>query len=271
MKYPEFLWIAAISALAALAQPAAADEAPSAFDREAAVAYSQGAIGRRLGDYAFVDSTQSPVQLAQFRGKPLVVNLVFTACAESCPIIVQTLYRAVEVAQEAFGPDSFAVITIGFDSRNDTPARMRAFARGQGVDLPNWRFLSGDAATLESLIEELGFIYFPSPRGFDHLAQTTVIDAQGQVYRQIYGDSFEPPALVESLKSLALAQDRSITDLTGLIERVRLFCTFYDPKRDRYRVDYSIVVGIAVGGLSLAGLAVVAVRGWLRGAPPNGA
>jgi protein SCO1/2 len=252
------------------AEGAGAAGAPPAFDAEAAIAYSQAAIGRGLGDFAFRDRDGAPVRLSAFRGRPLVVNMVFTACAESCPLVVQRLHRAVEVAQDALGRDSFAVVTIGFDSEADTPERMRAYARAQGVDLPGWDFLSGDTETIARLANTLGFIYYPSPRGFDHLAQTTVIDAEGRVYRQVYGSSFEPPALVEPLMALVLGRERAITGLSDIIGRVRLFCTFYDAASDRYRFDYSLFIGLAIGGASLAGIGVVLVRAWLRSAPPSG-
>ena len=99
------------------------------------------------------------------------------------------------------GTDSFAVVTIGFDTRNDTPERMRAFARAQGIDRPGWRFLSGDARTVEALAEQVGFVVYPAPQGFDHMALTTVVDQEGRIYRQIYGGVFEAPAVVEPLKA----------------------------------------------------------------------
>ncbi len=257
--------LALLWGLAGSAEAARGAQDPGiAFDPEAAIAYSQAAIGRDLDDYAFLDTRRRPVRLADYRGKPLVVNLVFTACAESCPIVVQTLQDAVAVAQDSLGEDSFSVVTIGFDTRDDTPERMRAFAHGQGVDLANWAFLSGDAATLERLVENLGFIYFPSPRGFDHLAQTTVIDAEGRVYRQVYGAAFEAPALVEPLMELVFGRRPEAGAVTNLVNRIRLFCTYYDPTSQRYRFDYSIFIAFAVGAASLLGLAVVLLRAWWR-------
>ena len=244
--------------------PGFAREAPSAFDPEAAISYSQSAIGREVGDYSFLDRERNPVRLAALRGKPLVVNLVYTACSHTCPIIVQTLHSAVAVAQDALGPDSFSVVTIGFDSADDTPARMRAYARNQGVDLPNWRFLSGDEATIASLSEDLGFIYFPSPRGFDHLAQTTVIDADGLVYRQVYGSDFAAPAVVEPLMDLVFGRQGNLTSLDGLINRVRLFCTLYDPSSERYRFDYSIFIALTVGSVALGAIGIILLRALLR-------
>jgi len=242
---------------------AAESSAPDPLDPKAALAFSQAALGRALEGYRLADSRGRSLDLAQFRGKPLVVNLVFTACTTSCPLIVQTLARAVEMAQSALGADSFAVVTVGFDTRNDTPERMRAYARNQGVDLPNWYFLSGDAATLARLTADLGFLYFPSPRGFDHLAQVSVLDTEGRVFQQVYGDNFAPPALVEPLKSLRLGQAAPL-GIAGMIERVRLFCTLYDPTTQRYQFDYSIFISLVVGGLSLLGLAGIVLRAVLR-------
>ncbi len=257
-----------LAVAATLATTAALAAAPSPFEPEAAIAYSQDAIGRELDDLSFRNARGEPVSLSAFRGAPLVVNMVFTACVESCPIIVQTLYSAVEVAQDSLGQDSFAVVTVGFDSDSDTPARMRAFAMSQGVDLPNWHFLSGDAETMQRLVDTLGFLYVPSPRGFDHLAQTSVIDATGRVYRQVYGAEFEVPALVEPLMALVYG-DVEATFVKQVIDRVRLFCTFYDPASGRYRFDYSIFIGATIGGISLLGFALVLGRAWRRTTRPT--
>ena len=242
------------------------------LDPKAAVARSQAAIGRSLGDYSFRDSGERVVRLADYRGKPIVISLVFTACTESCPLIVQRLAEAVEVAREALGPDNFSVFTIGFDAAHDSPARMRAYASSQGVDLPGWRFLSGEQATVDALIEDLGFSRAPSPRGFDHIAQVSIVDAEGRVHGHVYGADFEAPALVEPLKVLALGQATAITDIDAVIQRVKLFCTFFDTRSGRYAVDYSFVIALSVGGLALLGMAFFLVRAlWGLRHPPRGA
>lgn len=243
-----------------------------AFDPDAAIARSQAAIGRSLAEYSFRDEDGEVVRLADYRGRLLVISLVFTACSQSCPLIIERLAAAVEVAQDALGPDSFSVITVGFDSRNDTPTRMRAFARTHGVDLPGWRFLSGDQATVDALVQDLGFLRIASPRGFDHIAQISIIDPDGRVHGHVYGDDFEAPALVEPLKVLVLGQGAVVTDVAAVIQRVKLFCTFFDPRSGRYAVDYSFVISFAVGGLSLLALAFFLVRAlWTLHHPPRGA
>jgi protein SCO1/2 len=242
-----------------------------ALDPQAAVARSQAAIGNVLDDHRFRDSEERVVRLADYRGKPLVISLVFTACTESCPLIVQRLAEAVEAAREVLGPDSFSVLTIGFDAEHDSPARMRAYARTQGVDVPDWRFLSGDRPTIDALIDDLGFSRVSSPRGFDHISQISIVDAEGRVHCHVYGADFEVPALVEPLKVLALGQATAITDIDAVIQRVKLFCTFFDSRSGRYAVDYSFVIAFSVGGLALLSLAFLLLRAlWGLRHPPRG-
>ena len=267
LRLPRLPAIAGLILLAGAADAttgAALQDPPSAFDPQGALAYSQDAIGRSVTPHRLLDGGGNERRLTEFQGKPLVVNLVYTGCAHSCPLIVQTLYRAVDAAQDTFGSGAFSVVTIGFDTEIDTPDQMRAYARSQGVDLPDWHFLAADRETVDRLTREVGFIYFPSPKGFDHLAQVTVLDAEGRVFHQVYGDTFGPPALVEPLKQLITGESGIPLSLEGLVERVRLFCTLYDPAAGRYRFEWSLFVGLIIGTLCLLTIGSILVRALYR-------
>lgn len=242
-----------------------------AFDDKAALATSQAAIGRSVGDYSFIDSRGKTVRLKDLRGRPLLISLIYTSCYHTCPLLTKHLAQVVEIARDALGDRSFAVLTIGFDTAVDTPERMRTYARERGVNISEWFFLSADPTTIAALTRDLGFLYFESPRGFDHLTQTTLLDAQGRVYAQIYGESFTIPALVEPLKQLVFGAPAQARSLSGWIDGVRLFCTIYDPSSGRYRFDYSLFIAIGVGLVSLGAVAVFVVRAWRQGGPPTSA
>lgn len=237
--------------------------APTIQEKDA-LRVSQAAIGRLVGDHAFVTSDHQRVHLAEYRGRPLVVSLVYTGCADICPMVSEALAEAVDVAQDALGSGSFRVITVGFDTRNDTPSRMRAFARSHGLKAENWHFVSADGDTIDRLAEDLGFLFYAAPQGFDHLSQTSVLDSDGRVYRQVYGASFEPQLLVEPLKDLVFGRRSDLTSWSGLLNQVRLVCTIYDPATGRYSFDYSFIAMITGGALSLCTIAVVIVRSWLH-------
>jgi protein SCO1/2 len=236
-----------------------------------AIASSEAAIGNRLPSLMFVDTNGNNIGLDELRGKPVVVSLIYTSCAETCPVIIENLYRAIEVAQEAFGQDSFTTITIGFDAQHDTRERMLSFARTRGINLPDWLFLSGDQATIHKLADAIGYTIIPSAGGFNHTAQVSVIDESGQIYQQIRGDEFGPPAIVEPLKDLLFGQRRAILSVGGLKDRIKLFCTVYNPNTGRYYFNYSLLIGIAIGLASLLLVLVWLIREFRLSNRPGGA
>ncbi len=242
----------------------AAGSPPSKFDEKAALAISQGVIGKPVGDYTLTATDGRRVRLSEYRGKPLVISLIYTSCYHICPTTTQHLAKVVRTARAALGPESFNVLSIGFDTPKDTPAAMRQFSLDQGIDTSGWLFLSADATAMEDLAKELGFISYRAPHGFDHLIQATVIDAQGKIYRQIYGMTFETPLLVEPLKELVFGKPVTPSLLSSLSNKIKLFCTVYDPTTDKYRFDYSIFMGLFIGASSIGIVGFLVFREWRR-------
>ncbi len=237
-------------------------------DRESrALSVSRAAIGSSLPDIALRNTAGRAVRLSGFRGKPVLLTMVYTGCADICPTLIETLYPAVVEAQSALGKDSFSVLTVGFDVRSDTSERMRLMARGRGIDLPNWHFLAADQANLNALAKAVGFAFYARPGGFDHLAQVSLIDKDGKLHGQVYGAIFEPPLIVEPLKDLVFGRYRPISSLQGLLDRIKLFCTVYDPNSGRYYFDYSLFGGIAIGTLCLGLILAFIINEWRR--PPG--
>ncbi len=249
------LAIAAACLAAGLSSPAMADART-----DAALQVSQGAIGSRVPDLAFHDAAGNKIALADLRGKPLLVTLIYTSCADVCPTLIESLAPAVETAEDTLGTGSFNVLTIGFDTRNDTPERMRSFARAHNAGGDNWYFVGSDKESMDRLSTAVGFSFFSSAGGFDHMAQVTVLDKTGTIYQQVYGSTFEPPAIVEPLKQLVFGGERSIFSLAGLGDRVRLFCTVYNPNTGRYYFNYSLLVTIFIGAGCLLGILVFLIR-----------
>ena len=249
--------------LAAVLLVAALPAAGQRLDDREALRVSQAAVGRMLGDYRLTDAQGDQFTLEQLRGRPAVLSLVYTSCYYVCSGLTLRLRDAVKIARDTLGEDSFSVVTIGFDTPNDTPERMRAFARERGISIPGWRFASADAETMARLVRDVGFTYFPSPKGFDHVTQTTIIGADGRVVLQVYGADFATPQLVEPLKKLVWGVNLDRTTLDGIVNTVKLFCTIYDPASGRYRFDYSLIVEIVAGALAL-GIAAAGILAALR-------
>lgn len=243
-------------ACAMLATPSViAQNAPASIgglDAQSALRASQAVIGQQVGEHALLNRQERPVRLSDYRGKPLLVSFIYTGCFRICPTTTQSLSVAVKELAKAFGADKFNVISVGFNQPFDSPSAMRVFAAQMGVGASNWDFLSPAPGTVEPLLSDFGFRYVATPSGIDHVLTVSVLDPQGRIYAQVYGEHLSRDQLGEPLRRLLNgAPLRSGTSLTELINRVRILCTVYDPETGRYRYNYGLIIEIA-GGVTFA-------------------
>ncbi len=217
------------------------------LDNDAALALSQAAIGKLVGDHVLLDRQGRPTRLASYRGKPLLVNFIYTACFQVCPTTTKNLQKAVENTVGMLGAERFNVVSIGFNQPFDSPEAMKSFAQQHGIHLPNWEFLSPAAAIVDQLTQNFGFSFVATPAGFDHLNQVTIVDAEGRIFRQVYGEKLNAADLAEPLKAMITGAPipPQTSTLAELVDRVRIICSVYDPISGRYRTNYALYFEIA--------------------------
>jgi protein SCO1/2 len=257
-----------IATLAALLACAASYAQQPDYDR--ALRESQAAIGRPVDDFVFRDAQLRLVRFSDLRGKPVVVSFIYTGCFQACPVTTQFLAQAVKRARDALGAESFRVVTVGFNQPFDGPEAMADFARKNRIADPQWLFLSPEPRAVEALTRAFGFSYAPTPKGFDHITQATIVDANGIIYRQIYGETFELPMLVGPLKALLSGEAERVVTLENIWTKVKLYCTVYDPVGGGYRLNYSLFVEIFAGLTFLGGLVVFGMKEYRRARRPGG-
>ena len=243
-------WAMGLGSLPAVASDTTEAQGGPVLDTKVALRASQDAVGRALGEHLFRDRSGRTVALSSYRGKPLLVSFIYTGCFQICPGTTRALQQAVEALQKSVGPGQFNVVSIGFNQPEDSPGALKAFAAQFHINSDNWEFLSPRGADVPDLTRDFGFLYEPTPAGFDHVLQLSLVNSQGRIVRQIYGEQLNAADLGEPLRLLLagtpVAQERV---LEGLFERVRLVCTVYDAKTGNYRVDYTLPIQIA-GGLT---------------------
>ena len=228
------------------------EKAKLGLDANAALRISQAALGNQISDFTLLDREGRTVRLSQYRGKPLLVSMVYTGCFQACPTATRQLQEALQADQANFDTRQFNVISIGFNQPEDTPQALKSFALQHRLSQPNWDFLSPHATVVAPMARELGFSYLPTAAGIDHVSQVTLLDSQGRIYRQIYDQELQGQALPQALKELIsdapVAQSVLLADL---ISRVRVLCTVYDPVTGSYRVQYGLLIEVA-GGVTFA-------------------
>jgi protein SCO1 len=234
-----------------------------ALNQAEAIRASQAVVGQPIGDYTLQDREGRPVRLASYRGKPLLVSFIYTGCFQVCPTTTRSLDASVRALRGRFGDNLFNVVSIGFNQPADSPQALKVFAAQHGISQPNWDFLSPPAGIVAPLTRDFGFLYEATPAGFDHVLQVTLVDAQGRIATQVYGDKPAADQLGEPMKQmLSGAPLPPQTQLADLIDRVRVLCTVYDPKTGTYRVDYSLAIEIAGGLTFIFAMALYMFNEW---------
>ncbi len=92
--------------------------------------------------------------------------------------------------------------------------------------------------------------------------------------RQVYGDEFPVQMLLEPLKDAVYGRAIAAFTMEGLLDRIRFLCTAFDPGAGRYRINYGLVFGSVIGGISLLVAFGLLGREWIRSsrrARPDGA
>ena len=236
-----------------------------ALDENEALRLSQAVIGRTVPDFTLLDREGRPVRLSAYRGKPLLVSFIYTGCFTVCPTQTRTLAEAVAGLDRMVGPGQFNVVSVGFNQPFDDPGAMRSFARQHGIDRANWEFLSPPRDTVRALTEAFGFSYVATPAGFDHLVGVTVVDAEGRIHDQVYGERLRANQLGRPLRALLLDAPwpaEASSALATAVERVRILCTVYDPDTGEYRYDWKLIFELIGGLLFFGSVAIYLLLDW---------
>ncbi|GMV47872.1 MAG: hypothetical protein AMXMBFR66_32700 [Pseudomonadota bacterium] len=233
------------------------------LDEAQALRIGQAALGREVPDLELLDRQGRPVRLADYRGKPLLVSFIYTGCFQVCPTQTRALHEAVQGLQTLLGPQQFNVVSIGFNQPFDDPQAMRAFAAQQRIQERNWEFLSPPRDKVAELTRAFGFSYVATPAGFDHLLGVSVVDANGRIHAQVYGDRLRADQLGKPLRELLLAAPPTASSaLADMVERVRILCTKYDPDTGVYRYDYKLIFELIGGLLFFGSVAIYFLLEW---------
>jgi cytochrome oxidase Cu insertion factor (SCO1/SenC/PrrC family) len=137
----------------------------------AAVSARHGVAGSRITgteldrptpDIPLLNKDGKQVDLADFRGKVVVLSPVLTLCHEVCPLTTGAFIAMEYAVRKAGLADRVVFAEISVDPWRDSPARLRAFARYTGIDLT---LLTGTEQNLRRLWRFFGVGYFKTPQG----------------------------------------------------------------------------------------------------------
>ena len=85
----------------------------------------------------------------------MVVNFVYTSCAELCPIEMARLAAVKDRLGDAVGRD-IIFISMSVDPEHDTPDLLKAFADAFAASAPGWQLLTGRPEDIKAINAKFG-------------------------------------------------------------------------------------------------------------------
>ena len=154
----------------------------------------------------FTDTKGAKRVLADYRGKPVVVSMIFTHCEYACPVILEDLARF-EESLTAAEREAVDWLLISFDAKRDTPEVLAAYAKKNELNPEYWSLLHTEDAGVRETAAVLGVRYKETPTGgYSHANRITVLDAQGKIFHRLDGLNVDVSPGVEAVRAL-LATD----------------------------------------------------------------
>ena len=214
-------------------------------------------------DLTFTDDTGRPVKLGDYFGtKPLILNLVYYNCTMLCGEALAGLSGAMKMVKFDVG-NQFDVITVSFNPQ-ETPeiaaAKKQEYVKryGRPGAASGWHFLTGPAASINSLTKAVGFQYQYDPKSnqYAHATAIMVLTPQGHISRYFYGVDDPPKDLRMGLVEASQGK------IGNAVDQVLLYCYHYNPETGKYGAVISNILRLGAGLtiVLLAGLLFVLFR-----------
>lgn len=162
--------------------------------------------GEKVPDFAFVDQDGKRIRLSAFRGDVLLVTFIYTRCPfpNFCPLVSKNFAQIYAQLRKdpATNSKKIRLLSVSFDSKYDTPAVLKKYARTfdrttGGDPFDRWEFATVPAKQLSAVADFFGLYYDFSGDQIVHSLSTTVINPDGTVYKWYEDNDWKPADLLE--------------------------------------------------------------------------
>jgi protein SCO1/2 len=161
----------------------------------------------REGDYipnfAMIDQHGDFLQIRNLRGKPFVMNFIFTRCqaAKMCPASTTRMSDLQDAARDA-GLKGLHFVTITFDPEFDSPGILRQYADGYEIEHDNFHLLTATQTLVDDLLRQFGILTMDEDGTINHTMATLLIDANGRVAFRKEGSTWSVNEFIKEAKEL---------------------------------------------------------------------
>lgn len=160
------------------------------------------AVGEYMPRFALYDSDGSLFLSESLKGNYVVMNFIFTRCANPvmCPAATARMVELQEMAKTE-GISNFHQVSVTLDPAYDTPGIFRAYAQDKEIDTSTFHLLGGSVDVCNDLKKQMGVLSEPDEKEIiRHTMSTALIDPTGKIIYRIPGSMWSPKAFLKQVK-----------------------------------------------------------------------
>jgi protein SCO1/2 len=153
-----------------------------------------------LTDTKLVDQNGNTVALTSLKGKPLVVDFIYTSCPGPCLMETAKLANVALRLGNDLG-SRVTIVSISVDPEHDGPKQLLDYSRQQGADEKGWYFLTGGPGDVDRALAGFKLSRQVEPDGsVGHLVDMMLIGADGRLVREYNGEVVKAQDIVDDVK-----------------------------------------------------------------------
>lgn len=142
------------------------------------------------------------IQLGDLKGKTLVIVMIYTTCKAACPRLVADM-RNIETHIPKDNLKNLRFILVSIDPVNDTPEKLKSFAKENLMDDDQWTFLQGTESGVREFANVLAVKYKQiSPMDFSHSNIISVFNPKGELMHQQEGLGVDNKETIQTIINL---------------------------------------------------------------------
>ena len=165
-------------------------------DREARGDYPAANGNNCLPDVSLIDQHGSSVSLASLKGKPVLIDFIYTSCASTCPMLTAKMAAIAHQLGPALGADVM-IVSISLDPEHDTPSALAKYAKSHDADGPGWIFLTGPPAQIDQVLAQFKLRRMHEGDGtITHSISAFLLGPDGHQLRQYNALDVSPDSVV---------------------------------------------------------------------------
>ena len=157
---------------------------PACNREDAAGSYPAATQADCLPKITLVDQHGSQVELASLRGKPILIDFVYTSCTATCPMLTAKMESVAKLLGNGLGRKA-RFVSLTLDPEHDGPAQLLSYSERMGANNPGWIFLTGTPEQIDQVLAIYGIRRNHAPDGsIMHVNAAYLLGPDGRQNRQ---------------------------------------------------------------------------------------